>query len=407
MLLLNQRFDLLDQLLVDTQLLWRIDPFQLSINPHFPWQENAPELCVFLEQLTDNQVFVFKQDTPRLIAALQSFIPQLDDLWKACELDRLNDSSLNNVEQLNVGIPGRKWQQICAMGAAALEVSEGTQWLEWCSGKGYLGQVLAQQSGYPVTSFEWQQSLCDSGQYLADKHKLAMAFVQGDALSESVQSIFNSQQHAVALHACGDLHAQLIKHTCREFLPALTLSPCCYHLIEGEQYQALSLKGQQSELKLNKRELRIPLQETVTGGRRVRQHRELEMTYRLGLDLLLREKMEHTEYTSLPSIKKSQLGSGFFHFCQWAQQQKELNLPIDEFCDLSIWEEKGHRRFVHMERISLVQQVFRRPLEMWLVCDKALRLQQQGYTVSLKTFCSRHVTPRNLIIQAVSPHQQI
>lgn len=398
MLSLNHRFNLLDQRLLDAQSLWRVDPFQFSIHSYFPWQSSVPELCDFLEQLTDEQVFVFKQDTPSLIAALQSFIPQLHDLWKACELDHLHDNNLNNVEKLSVGIPGRKWQQICAMGSAALEVKEGTQWLEWCSGKGYLGQVLAQQSGLPVTSFEWQQSLCYSGQNLADKHKLAMTFVQGDALSESARSIFNSQQHAVALHACGDLHAQLIQHTCRESLAALTLSPCCYHLIEGEQYQALSLQGQQSELKLNKSELRIPLQETVTGGRRVKQHRELEMTYRLGLDLLLREKIGHTEYTSLPSIKKSQLASGFLHFCQWAQQQKEWRLPID---DLSIWEEKGYQRFVHMERISLVQQVFRRPLEMWLVCDKALRLQQQGYTVSLKTFCSRDVTPRNLLIQAV------
>ena len=54
-----------------------------------------------------------------------------------------------------------------------------------------------------------------------------------------------------------------------------------------------------------------------------------------------------------------------------------------------------------MERLSLVQQPFRRSLEMWLVFDKALYLIERGYQVSLSTFCSKKVTPRNILIQAV------
>nr|WP_026025822.1 methyltransferase [Vibrio rumoiensis] len=397
-----ERFNILDQSLLQTQALWRIDPFQLSFHSSLPWQEIAPDLCQFLAQLTDDDIIEFKQNTASLLPELSIFIPQLSTLWQACELENLRESPLHGVEALSVGIPGRKWQQICAMGSAALKENKGTKWLEWCSGKGFLGQVLAQQSHLPVTSFEWQQGLCDSGQVLANQRKLKMTFVQGDALSASSTSVFNQQQHAVALHACGDLHAHLIEHVCQQHLPALTLSPCCYHLIEGDHYQALSTHGQQSKLQLSKNELRIPLQETVTGGQRVKQHRELEMTYRLALDSLLREKMGHCEYTPLPSIKKSELGLGFEHFCHWSQQQKALIFPMN---DLTSWEAKGRQRFMQMERISLIQQVFRRPLEMWLVCDKALRLQQQGYSVSVSTFCTREITPRNILIQAVLPTQ--
>ncbi|MBW7436181.1 hypothetical protein, partial [Escherichia coli] len=52
------------------------------------------------------------------------------------------------------------------------------------------------------------------------------------------------------------------------------------------------------------------------------------------------------------------------------------------------------------EKLSLVQQGFRRLLEMWLVCDKALFLEEQGYQVSVNEFCPREVTPRNLLIHA-------
>jgi hypothetical protein len=54
-----------------------------------------------------------------------------------------------------------------------------------------------------------------------------------------------------------------------------------------------------------------------------------------------------------------------------------------------------------MERISLVQQPFRRCLEMWLVLDKALFLAENGYQVEISQFCSRAMTPRNILIHAV------
>ena len=125
-------------------------------------------------------------------------------------------------------------------------------------GKGiFLGRVLADHSGQPVTSFEYQRTLCDVGQREADNLKLPMTFVQGDALSSEAKSILTRNQHAVALHACGDLHVSLIEKAVAAGLPALTLSPCCYHLTQDDKYQALSSYGQSSELKLSRSELRI------------------------------------------------------------------------------------------------------------------------------------------------------
>lgn len=409
---ITQRFKLLDQSLLQTQSLWRIDPFQCSADALLPWQTQHPQLCSYLESLSAEQVHDFKKDTASLIKALTPFIPELSEIWQVCELPSLEKNmsdNLSSASTLNVGIPGRKWQQICAMTSAVLQLDKtqtnqihDKQWLEWCAGKGYLGQLLAHQSDLPVISFEWQQALCDAGQALAHKHQLDMRFIQGDALSNDCVSIFQLNQHAVALHACGDLHAQLIEHGCQHSLAALSISPCCYHLTQHPHYQALSNLGINSQLKLTKNELRIPLQETVTGGERVRLHRELEMTYRLGFDSLLQEKMGVKGYTPIPSIKKSMLSLGFANFCLWAAEQKSLCFANERLPDQAFepWLERGQQRFIHMERMSLVQQVFRRPLEIWLVCDKALRLAQHGYQVSITTFCAREITPRNILIQA-------
>jgi hypothetical protein len=45
--------------------------------------------------------------------------------------------------------------------------------------------------------------------------------------------------------------------------------------------------------------------------------------------------------------------------------------------------------------------IFRRALECWLVLDKALFLEEQGYRCEISQFCSTDISPRNLLIQAI------
>ena len=53
-----------------------------------------------------------------------------------------------------------------------------------------------------------------------------------------------------------------------------------------------------------------------------------------------------------------------------------------------------------MRNLELVRGLFRRPLEVWLLLDRALYLQEQGWKVQLGTFCAYHLTPRNALLLA-------
>ena len=69
--------------------------------------------------------------------------------------------------------------------------------------------------------------------------------------------------------------------------------------------------------------------------------------------------------------------------------------------NFGLYLEQGEALFWEMEKLSLVQQVFRRPLEIWLALDRAIYLQEQGYEASIEEFCERSITPRNLLIHGV------
>ncbi|HHX8485365.1 TPA: methyltransferase [Vibrio diabolicus] len=395
---MKTQFQFINDCLLENESLWRFEPFKSSIHISLPWQEQHPQLCQWLVSLSPSQIEEYKAESELALKAISAFVPQLEQLAYHTRLESLTLNGLALARGLDNGIPGRKLEQISSMGEAAIQQHCGEEWLEWCSGKGYLGRILATQTDQPVTSFEYQQVLCDSGQQAANEHHWKMTFIQGDAFDSKAKAVFKPTQHAVALHACGDLHVRLMQYGSENGIAAMTISPCCYHLIQSEQYQPMSKPGRVSSLSLSKQELRIPLQQTVTGGERVRRHRQQEMVFRLGFDLITRRALGMAEYQPVPSIRKSQLSEGFESLCRWAAEQK--GIVLSQEIDFDHFEKLSEQRFWQMERMSLVQLVFQRPLEIWLALDKALYLEERGYRVRLAEFCPKSVTPRNILICA-------
>ncbi|MBP9569194.1 MAG: SAM-dependent methyltransferase [Aeromonadaceae bacterium] len=394
--MLVDRFAALDQLLTRYQGFWQCQPFHWRDNC---WRESTPTLAAFLDTLVGEELSALEADSAPLRPMLKPWFPELDELASLCELPP-NLTPLQPVpDGLGNYIPGRKWQQLRHF-AAAMPGVRGPV-LEWCAGKGHLGRLLGYQSGRPVVSLEWQAELCDAGQRLATRVKVPMRFVHGDAFSDAAKELVQPEQHAVALHACGELHMRLLQVASQRQSRTVTISPCCYHLIHAPSYQPMSLAAQASELQLTTQDLRMTVQETVTAGGRERRLRTIELTWRLGFDLLQRELRGVDEYLPLPNLQKSWLSGSFVDFAHWAVGVKGLTIP-PEMTQLQIanFEQAGAARLPVVARMELVRHLFRRPLELWLVLDRALFLQEQGYRVELSEFCPRHLTPRNILIHA-------
>nr|WP_086938808.1 methyltransferase [Thaumasiovibrio occultus] len=388
-------FEQLTALLLQSRQFWQFMPFQhLSL----PWSAQS-DFERWLSALSLDDVSALKR-SPDLAHHLQPFVPQalaLADLaddaqWPLLSLD--NDHT--PTRGLDTGVPGRKWQQISAFsqGLATLSVPV----LEWCAGKGHLGRLIADRLAVPVTSLEWDSALCEQGQQYATQFSLPIEMVCADAFSPQAQTYVHSRQHAVALHACGDLHVTLLRHACAKQTQAVTISPCCYHLIKAPTYQPLSSQGQAAGLVLSKHDLRLPLQETVTAPGRIERLRAVEVSFRLGFDAMQRTLFGNPDYMPLPNIQKALLNDGFASFCQWAADRKGVVLPAG--VDFSHWQAVGEQRFEITEKMELVRQLFRRPLELWLVLDRILFLEQNGYQVALRRLCEKAVTPRNYVIHA-------
>ncbi len=396
---MNQTSDLttwfaeLNHLLEDYRPWWQFRPFH---HREMPWSEACPELTRALESLSGEEIDTLATSPADLANWLSPWIPEAQRLVSLSQLPQLPTRTLIPPLRLEVGVPGRKWQQIQRFVAA--RPASNLPLLEWCAGKGHLGRLLAAIDGCPVTSLEWQQALCESGNELAHKAQLNQSFVRADAFAVEAGEHLPVGGQAVALHACGDLHTTLMRHWVHSHARALTLSPCCYHLIQAEVYRPLSAAAQASRLRLDRADLSVPLQETVTAGRGDRLRRQRELLRRLVFDEWQREARAVDNYLPVPALPRAVIEGPLEEFARRVFAHHGLNSPAVE--DESLWLTKGEQRLAQVQRMELVVQLFRRPLELWLVLDRALFLQEQGARVQLGEFCPRSITPRNILIHA-------
>ncbi|MFD1007494.1 methyltransferase [Oceanisphaera ostreae] len=388
MSILAEQFQQLSTLLHQARGDWQHTPFSCT---ELPW----PELAPMLMALDEAQIDALDQDDAAALAWLAPMRPHTAAAHALSlpELERATDYA---TPRWSNGIGGRKWAQIKDFAANVPRDTHPV--LEWCAGKGHLGRLLAQQGAPSVTSLEWSADLCIQGEQLALQLGLKHHFHCANALDTDAAELFQPQQLAVALHACGELHLRFLRHAAQAGTQQLALSPCCYHLIESDVYRPLSQAGQQQDLKLDRHSLRLPLQQQVTGGERVRRLRHIELTWRLAFDELQQHLSGQPHYLPLPTFPKRLLSGDFAEFAHFAGTQKGLTMP--KAIDSQHWLALADQRRLLVKRIELVRHRYRYLLELWLLLDRALFLEEQGYRVNLGTFTAIEHTPRRYLLRA-------
>lgn len=391
---LKPRFHALDAFLLAHQGLWRPKPFT---HRHLPWEAHHPQLSSWLRQRSLEQAEAAhnhpeRLDAPEPFAQIARQSKALSDVQALPRIDLENVSS-----RMSVDVPGRKWQQIEAFASSLSFRNTPTHWLDWCAGKGHLGRRLA-HDGQALTCLEYDAKLVDAGERLSQKLGVPALHMHQDVMAAQAATRLQSAHTPVALHACGDLHVRLMQLASDAGCQNIAIAPCCYNRIACDHYQPLSAEGQTSALQLSIDDLALPLSETVTAGARVRRQRDQSMARRLAFDLLQRQLRGTDEYLPTPSLPIAWLDKPFADYCRDLAALKQLPPPAHQNWDAL--EAAGWQRLAEVRNLELLRNLFRRPLELWLILDRALYLQQRDYHVRIGTFCESQITPRNLLILA-------
>ncbi|HXE39924.1 MAG TPA: methyltransferase [Azonexus sp.] len=378
----------LDALLLAFRPLWHPQPFR-EIRPD--WCTRWPALADELLVLPDDEVVRLNDDGAAALARLARYWPEVEVIAPLSALPELPQVGLAaRGDRWAWEIPGRKREQIEAFAAAAR--CSGQPVIDWCGGKGHLGRLLASEWQSAVHTLEIDPALCVAGEVLAQRASARQQFVQADALSTADWP--SAGQHAVALHACGELHRRLIRHGAEQGVGRFDIAPCCYYRGVEHHYQPLSATPQ---LRLTRDDTRLAVTETVTAAPRETRQRDRAIAWKLGFDAY-RRTVSGEGYRNFKPVADAWLRDGFADFL--GHMNRREGLPEIGKASADEFERLGWQRLRDLMRLSIVRHAFRRPLEVWLALDLAVALEQRGYSVTLGSFCERRLTPRNLLISA-------
>ena len=395
---MHSRFTTLGALLLKHQIIWKTPVFQII---DFSYLAEHKSALNFLFTLSDTQVDTLQANDIALLDSISEVFPDAGKLAQGIKLPHSSTETLALPAFWNIDIPGRKEQQLLAFSAALGLIDQAL--LEWCCGKQHLSRLLAEVHQQPALGLDIDSNLIAQARILAEKRPLSTRVESTccDVLSNQAEQHIESKQHLIALHACGGLHTRLLKLAARHRTARISLSPCCYHrFLEDTDYQPLSQAGINSGLGITQEQLRLAVRETQTASTSETRKRKTLQAWRLGFDCLQRDILQADSYLPTPSINSKILQQDFQTFCQQVAALKGLKLNAN--INFDFYQEQGLFRFQRYERVELFRMVFRRALECWLVLDKALFLEEQGYQCEISQFCRPEISPRNLLIQAVT-----
>jgi hypothetical protein len=385
---LEERQQALDAALLSFHDLWHPQPFR-ECRPQ--WSERWPALLDELMALPEADVVRLNEDGTAALALLARHIPAVSTLAPLADVPAVQGMPLpNRSAHWAWEIPGRKREQIEAFAAATGQGSQPI--LDWCGGKGHLGRLLALAWQTPVHTLEIDAGLCAAGESLARRAGVRQEFVVSDALT--VADWPQAGQHAVALHACGELHRRLIRDGVAKGVGAFDVAPCCYYLGVAESYQPLSANLQ---LQLTRDDTRLAVTETVTSSPRETRQRDRAIAWKLGFEAY-RRTVTGNAYRTFKPVPDAWIRAEFVDFLGRMVEREGLPLPSTSVA--AEFEARGWQRRDEVMRLSIVRHAFRRAIEVWLAVDLACFLAGRGYEVGLGSFCDRRLTPRNLLISA-------
>lgn len=390
------RLDALTSFLADHAYVWSPRPFHA-----YPpgWIERHPEVAAWARALSRDEVDRLERDAwelPGVPAPVTAWIEQARELSTVPELPRTPVSELA-AREWGLRIRGRKWEQVRALVEVLHPRLEPADTIvDWCCGKGHFGRTLARVTGHALVGVERNDELCHEGERLADEFEVDARFVRRDVLREPPTDELAGDRFVVALHACGGLNLSLLRTVAEARPRHVALAPCCHHRIEGDRYDALTPAA--DRLRLSRADCQLACTEHAHARDRAIDDRHRGLVFRLALDRLCvaadgRTASERSVFTSGRKMPHE-----FPAFVEWAREHFDLPAVSGEGCEDLL--ARTDADVTERRALALVRWIFRRPMELWHLQDRAQFLADHGYDIEVGTFCGYAATPRNLLLLA-------
>lgn len=275
-------------------------------------------------------------------------------------------------------------------------------------GIGLLAQTLNNQYKHHVMSIDMDPILQKTGMNRHEKNakdpsnKVLYKNLKVEAQGE-FSEVLKERVMPIGLHTCGKLALDIIETSARAKVPALINFGCCYHTLDkAPELQNISRFAKDNEpLWMNKFALTLAC----------RAHKKMDdkdydlklkvKLYRYAMHILLHDHYDIRELVTLGNSSPKLYDESFGTYA--LEQLKRISVtPRHSLDELNaIYNDpKLIELILRMLAAGLIRNALGRPMELYLLLDRAIYLEEQGYKVSIEEFFDEELSPRNIGITA-------
>lgn len=270
------------------------------------------------------------------------------------------------------------------------------------SGAGHLSQALVYNSSNTSLCVDMDMRLQEIGRkkILHWLPENADKIIFTKMLFEESSKIKNSSlSHLISLHGCGPLSTSIVKNFHTEGYLSLMNFGCCYHKILDEYN--ISKLAQKYNLHLGSQSFFLAERKTsLVAAKDIVQRRAVKR-YRYALHFFLNDHF-NLEFTSIGNASQSDYSGPFSNYAKKFHRASELLDISNEQLDNYIISEEFNSLFNKYFLLDSIRSIFARVIEIYLICDRALYLEELGYDVEVFQLFDASLSPRNLAIFAKS-----
>lgn len=272
-------------------------------------------------------------------------------------------------------------------------------------GIGLMAQSLNSHFALNVTSVDMNATLQETGKARYGEEKVEYRNLKVGPDSE-FSELLTHEVMPIGLHTCGRLALDIIQVSSQKKVPALINFGCCYHnLYLSEDLQNISRFAQEhGKLWMNKFALTLSCR---AHNKMPEKEYDLKLKvkfYRYAIHILLHDYYDLKELVTLGNSSPKLYDESFGHYA--LEQFKRINLtPKHTEEELNSFFQNPELQILieRMLMAGLIRNALGRVLELYLLLDRAIYLEEQGYNVSVQEFFDEELSPRNIGITARLP----
>lgn len=279
-------------------------------------------------------------------------------------------------------------------------------------GVGHLSRIIAHYANIDAISIDRNIEFQEIGKKRLEKYRKLpgsknVTFIRGEFSDQTTEknftSVFLPNSLCLGLHTCGPLANTLIKTTVNYRCQCVLSFGCCYHHLDPQKDFPISqFYHNQSLTKLNLYALSLATRSHAQSEYEVFITKRQVKNYRYGLHLFLMKHFNNKHFRDVGECPIKTYWEPFSFYVLMKLDELKLSHQfkahdIDDF----FYESSTQKELNEMFYANIIRWQLGRCLEVYLLLDRVLYLEEQGYIVTLKQYFKEALSPRNIGILAL------